>query len=211
MPLVEDADITLLYAPRTRAFTALWLLEELGRPYRLELVDMAAGAHKRPDFLKKNPMGKVPAVLDGGTPVAETGAIAAYLADKYALGRLAPKIGDPARAVYLRWLFFAPGVMEPALGEKFFQWDVPASSVGWGSFAQMVAALAQGVRDGPFLLGETFTAADVVVASTARFGILFGALATEGPIAAYVERATAREAHRRALDIETDYAARMAR
>ena len=125
MPIADKADITFYYAPQTRSFRALWFLEELGRPYRLELVDYAKGGHKRPEFLKINPMGKVPVVVDQGMPIAETGAIFTHLADKYSPDELAPLIKDPRRADYLRWLFFAAGVMEPAFGEKFFKWEIP--------------------------------------------------------------------------------------
>ena len=92
MPVVENADITLYYAPRSRAFRMLWFLEELGRPYRLEHLNLEKGDHKRPEFLKINPMGKVPTLVDQGLPIAETGAILGHLADKYSPGELAPLI-----------------------------------------------------------------------------------------------------------------------
>ena len=95
--------ITLCYAPRTRSFTALWLLEELGVPYELESFDLQSGAHKQPEFLALNPMGKVPLVVCDGTPIAETGAIALYLADRCRETVLSPEIDDPARADVLRW------------------------------------------------------------------------------------------------------------
>ncbi len=124
MPVAEKADVTLYYAPKSRAFRMLWFLEELGRPYRLEMLDLNKGDHKRPEFLKINPMGKVPTLVDQGMPIAETGAILVHLADKYSPGELAPLFKEPSRADYLRWLFFAAGVMEPAFGEKFFKWQM---------------------------------------------------------------------------------------
>jgi len=101
----------------------------------------------------------------------------------------------------LRWCFFSSAIIEPALGEKFFNWDVPASSVAWGSFRHMLTMLEAGVAGGPYLLGETFSAADVLVGSTARFGQMFGAIESDA-IAEYVERLTARDACKRAAEIE---------
>ena len=201
MPLSDNADLTLFFAPRSRAGTALRFMEELDRPYRVEVIDLTRGDQKTPDFLARNPMGKVPLVLDEGVAIAETGAIFAYLADKYAPGRLAPRADDPARADYLRWMFFAAGVMEPAYGEKFFKWEVNARQVGWGSFSDMLAAVTGAVKEREWLAGE-FSAADVYVASTLRFGTLFGVIPDEGPIKAYVDRWLARPATIRAGEIE---------
>jgi glutathione S-transferase len=192
MPIAEHAEITFFYAPRTRSFRTLWFLEELGRPYRIELVDYAKGAHKRPEFLKINPMGKVPVVVDQGMPIAETGAIFTQLADKYSPDELAPLIKDPRRPDYLRWLFFAAGVMEPAFCEKYFKWEIPAHRVAWGSFDTMQEAVIDGVNAGaPWLTGEQFTS-------------LFP---SEGPIAKYVAKCAERPALKRALRIEEDYVA----
>lgn len=194
--------LTLHYAPRTRSFTALWLLEELGVAYDLDSFDMHSGRHKQPDFLALNPMGKVPLVVCDDVPVSETGAIAVYLADRFPAAGLAPALDDPQRPAYLRWMFFHSGVFEPALGQKFFKWEVPARSVAWGSFEQMRDVLTAGVEDSQWLLGDRFSAADVVVGAGARFGLMFGAFENEGPIADYVSRLTAREGFQRAQAIE---------
>lgn len=201
-PEMTPPQLTLFYAPRTRAFCGLWLMEELGVPYELHAFDLATGWHKSAEFLAMNPMGKVPAVRDGQALVSETGAIAIYLADKYSPGSLAPALDSPERATYLRWMFFAGSVMEPAFGEHFFKWEVPSSSVAWGSFADMKSTLITGLEAGPFLLGEQFTAADVVVGAAARFGVMFGVFDKDGPIAAYVDRVMARPAFERASSIE---------
>jgi glutathione S-transferase len=194
--------IKLYFAPRSRAFTALWLLEELGVAYELESFDLNSGRHKQPDFLALNPMGKVPLVLCDGIPVSETGAIAIYLADRLPAASLAPAIDDPLRPAYLRWMLFSGGVLEPGLGQKFFKWEVPARSVAWGSFEQMQEVLSAGVANREWLLGDRFSAADVVVGSGARYGVMFGAFDKTGPIADYVGRLTAREAFGRAQAIE---------
>lgn len=199
---MTTADLTLYYAPRTRAFTALWLLEELGEDYVLESFDLSTGRHKQPDYLALNPMGKVPMVVDRGRAVPEIGAIAIYLADLYAEGGLAPGADDPKRPDYLRWIFFASAIIEPALGEKLFGWTPAPSSLAWGSFDEMVRVATDGVSQGDWLLGETFSAADILVGAGLRFGMMFGALPTDGPIANYVARCTSREAFKRALAID---------
>ena len=201
MPLSQTADLTLFYAPRSRAVTALRFLEELDRPYRVEMVDLNRGDQKQPEFLRRNPMGKVPLVLDGEVAVAETGAIFTYLADKYAPGRLAPRPEAPERADYLRWMFFAAGVMEPAYGQKFFKWEAPSRQVGWGSFEDMLAAVTGAVSEREWLAGS-FSAADVYVASTLRYGLLFGIIPSDGPVADYVARWTERPACQRAAEVE---------
>ena len=198
------AEITLFHAPKTRAFTALWLLEELGLDYTLEPVDLQAGEHRTAEFKARNPMGKVQTVSVGDVHVAETGAIAIYLADRFSPGDLAPAIDDPARADFLRWCFFAAAILEPAYGEKIFKWDVPSSSVAWGSFDRMIETVSGGIEANPWLTGDRFTVADVVVASGLRFGMMFGILEKTGPIDDYVARATARPAFERAAAIEAD-------
>jgi glutathione S-transferase len=207
MPLSDQANITLIYAPRSRAATALRFLEELGEPYRVEVIDLEKGDQKKPEFLKRNPMGKVPLVLDGDVPVAETGAIFTYLADKYAPGRLAPRPDQPERAAYLRWMFFGAGVMEPAYGEKFFKWEVPSRQVGWGSFDDMLATVTEAVTGREWLLGDQFTAADIYVANTLRYGALFGIIPNDGPVGAYIARFAARPADKRTAEIEARLAA----
>src|SRR5690606_12223161 len=110
---VPTQSLTLHYAPRTRAFTALWLLEELGVAYELDSFDLYTGRHKQPAFLALNPMGKVPLVVCDQIPISETGAIAVYLADRFTAAGLAPALDDPQRPAYLRWMFFTAGVLEP--------------------------------------------------------------------------------------------------
>lgn len=220
---MSEPELVLYYAPRSRSFTALWLLEELGRPYRLEAFDLAGGRHKQPEFLALNGMGKVPVVVDRGVAVSELGAIAIHLADRFPEAGLGPAPNTAERPAFLRWCFFSSAIMEPCLGERFFKWELPASSVAWGSYAQMMQVLTAAVdtegpsegraegRVGPWLLGERFSTADVLVGSTLRFGVTFGAIPSEGPPAAYLERLTARPAFARALAIETEQGERFPR
>jgi len=205
MPVSENADIVLYHAPRSRAFRMLWFLEELGRPYRIEKISLNKGDHKKPDFLALNPMGKVPVVIDQGIAIAETGAIMVHLADKYAPGELAPLFKEPKRADYLRWMFFAAGVMEPAFCEKFFKWDVPARRVAWGDFASMEETVTAGLSPGPWILGDQFTGADVFVGSNLHLGLISDLFPKQGVVADYVARCAARPALKRALQMEEGF------
>jgi glutathione S-transferase len=195
-------DLILYYAPRSRSFTALWLLEELGVDYRLESFDLAAGRHKEPDYLQLNPMGKVPMVVDRGRAVPELGAMAIYLSDLHPAAGLAPAEDDASRPDFLRWIFFSSAIVEPAFAEKMFGWEQHPSNVAWGSFDEMLRVLNDGLGQNTWLLGEKFSAADVLVGSGVRFGTLFGVLPKTGPIADYLRRCTEREAFKRAAAIE---------
>ena len=207
MPLQDDADLTLFYAPKSRAFMGLWLMEELGRPYRIERFDLNKGDHKTERLTAHNPMGKVPTIRDSGVDVSETGAIVTYLVDKYAAGRLGPRLDDPERGAYLKWLFFGGNVIEPSMGEKFFKWQVPARAVAWGSFADMLSTVTAAVGKRDWLAGPQFTGADLYVASLLGYAIKFGALENSGPIGDYVARSEDRPGFRSARAIEDRFAA----
>lgn len=192
----------LYWTPRTRSFTALWLLEETGQPYEKVLIDTSTGAHKTPDYLKINPMGKVPALRDGETLVAENAAIAAYVADRIPEAKLAPPIGDPRRGRYLQWLFFAPSCIEPAMIQAFAKFDVPTQMAGWGSPTQTADAVDQALATGPWLLGDQFTAADVVVGSVLNFAVrTFNMIPTRPNFDRYIDACIARPAFQRAEKI----------
>lgn len=210
MSAPTSAPITLFFAPKTRAATALWFLEELGLPYERDAFLLDSGRHKQPEYLAMNPMGKVPLVVHDGEPLWETAAIAMYLSDRYPETGLAPAFDAPERAAYLRWCVFPGAVIEPGISEVFFKWDVPSSSVAWGSAAQMVEVATAAVQAHTWIAGERFTAADVLMGSMLQFAIMFGALENEGPIADYVARATARPAYQRAIAIEAETAAALA-
>src|SRR4051812_29464091 len=133
----------LYWSPRSRSFSAIWLLEETGKPYERVLVDIDTGAQKSPEFLAVNPMGKVPALKDGEATVAEQGAICAYVADRFPDAGLAPAPGDPLRAKYLHWLFFVPGCIEPAIVQLFTKLEIPSRTAGWGDATQVFDVLDQ--------------------------------------------------------------------
>lgn len=190
--------LTIFWAPRTRAGRAIWMAEELGLEYQLERVEL--GAAPGGAFAAASPMGKVPAIADGEVRMADSAAICTYLADRYGKGSLAPDIDDDRRGQYLYWMFFSPGAMEPAMAEKFGGWKPNPRAHGWGSLDAMLEVLSRGLAQGPWLLGEQFTAADVMVGSTANFMRMFGALEGDHPlINAYIDRCLARPAWQRAM------------
>ena len=190
--------LILHYHPYSRAAGTLWALEEAGVPYDLEVVDIMKGAQKLPGFLAINPMGKLPTLVDGDVVVTEGAAIALYLADRYAPGQLAPLLDDPRRGTYLRWSFFAPSVIEPAVMARSSGWEVREVSAGWGSYASMLAACEAAIANGPFLLGDTFSMADVVFGGLLRFLIGFKQIEATPSMSAYVALLDARPAFQRA-------------
>jgi glutathione S-transferase len=190
--------LTLYYHPHSRAAGTLWALEEVGAPYELKVIDILKGAQKQPEFLAINPMGKLPALVDGDGVVTESAAISLYLADRYAAGRLAPLLDDPRRGTYLRWSFFAPSVIEPAVMAKGGGWEVKEVAAGWGNYASMMAATQTAIAKGPFLLGDEFSMADVVLGGLLRFLMMFKQIEPTPVFKAYVGRLDGRPAYQRA-------------
>lgn len=186
--------IVLHHHPYSRAATVVWMLEEVGVPYELRFVDILKGAQKAPDFLALNPMGKLPTLVDGDLVVTETAAIGLYLADRYAAGRLAPALDDPARGTYLRWSLFAPSVVEPGAMAKLQGWDFKPGQAGWGSYESMITAMESAVAGREYLLGDRFTMADVVFGATLRYMLRFKMMEPTPKLAAYAERLGARPA-----------------
>lgn len=193
-----DAPIRLYHHPFTRAANVVWMLEEIGRPYALEYVDLQAGAQRTPDFLAKNPMGKLPTLVDGDVVLSESAAIGMYLADRYALGELAPAPDDPARAPYLRWCLYAPSVIEPGCYAKGAGWEFRPAQAGWGRYDDMLETIDRAIGDGPWLLGEQFTMADVIFGGTVRFMLQFNMIEPRDRFVAYRDRLNARPQSQRA-------------
>ncbi|MCL2448455.1 MAG: glutathione S-transferase family protein [Polyangiaceae bacterium] len=192
MPLV------LYHHPFSRAANVVWMLEEAETPYELRFVDIMKGEQKAPDHLVKNAMGKIPVLVDGDTVVTESAAIGLYLADRYAYGRLAPKVDDPARAAYLRWSLFAPSVIEPGAMAKHQGWAFRDSNAGWGTYDAMVAATESAIAGRDFVLGREFSMADVIFGGTVRFMLRFKLIEPRPALTAYVGRLDARPAAQRA-------------
>src|SRR3978361_716902 len=126
----------LYWSPRSRSFSALWLMEETGQPYERVLTDISTGAQKTAEYLAINPMGKVPALTAGDATLAEAAAICAYVAERYPDAKLAPPLGDPLRAKYLYWLFFAPGCVEPGMVQVATKVEMNPTAAGWGAAAR---------------------------------------------------------------------------
>ena len=189
----------LYWAPRTRSSTALWLLEEVGQPYERVMVDFAA---KTPEFLAVNPMGKVPALRDGDATMGESSAICAYVADKFPQAKLAPLPNDPLRGKYLQWLFFMPGCIEPAIVQIATKLEMPPVAAGWGSATMVFDVLDTALEKGPWLLGDTFTAADIAIGNSLNYAIrIFKMVQTRPSFERYLERCTSRPAFKRAQEI----------
>jgi glutathione S-transferase len=198
---MSQSKLVHYHAPRTRSFAVRWLFEELGSPpHELRVLNMKKGEHKSPAFLAVNPMGKVPAIVHGTTPITELGAITIYLADLFPDAGLAPKIGDEARGTYLRWIVFNHGAIEPAVTDKSRKIDsgVP-SALPYGTYDNTVDALSGALKHGPYILGERFSAADVAIGSAVRWLTLFKLLPERPEFTRYIERVTGRPAFKSAL------------
>lgn len=190
--------IILHHHPFSRAASVVWMLEEVGIDYELRFVDLMAGAHKTPEMLALNPMGKLPILEDDGLVVTESAAIGLYLADRYAAGRLAPALDDPARGTYLRWSLFAPSVIEPGSAAKGAGWKFKEPQAGWGNYECMLTAMESALAEPGFLLGDTFSMADIIFGGTLRFMLQFNMVDPRPKFAAYAERLAARPALQRA-------------
>jgi glutathione S-transferase len=191
--------IKLYWAPRSRAFSALWLMEETGQPYERVLVDIAAGAQRKPEYLAINPMGKVPALSDGDATLAEAAAICAYVAERFPEAKLAPALGDPLRAKYLYWLFFSPGCIEPAMVQIATKIEMNSVAAGWGDAQRVFDVLDAALMKGPWILGANFSAADIAVGSALNFAVrLFKMVPSRPSFDAYIARCVARPAFQRA-------------
>lgn len=205
-------EIVFYTNPMSRGRIVRWMLEELGRPYRTEVLDYGT-TMKSADYLAINPMGKVPAVVHGGVTVTEGAAICAYLADAFPEAKLAPAVDDPRRGLYYRWMFFAAGPVEAAVTANSLGLLAPAdksATVGYGSFEQTVDALEYAVEQGgPWLLGEQFTAADVYVGSQIAWGLMFKTLPERPAFQAYAGRLMSRPAAVRAAAIDDALIAEM--
>ena len=198
------AKLTLYHAAPSRSSIVRWMLEELGEPYDLHVLSLAKGEQHAPEYLAINPMGKVPALRHGEIVVSEAAAICAYLADEFPQARLNVPVGDPRRGAYFKWLFFSPSCIEPAITDRAFprQEQPRRGTLGYGDFDTVMDVVAEGVAAGPYLIGEQFTAADVVLGSTLRWGMMFDLLPKRPEFVAYVSRLEQRPALQRATALD---------
>src|SRR3954466_10004143 len=150
------AKLTLYHAAPSRSSITRWMLEEIGEPYDIHLLSLNKGDNRAPEFLAVNPMGKVPALKHGDVVITEAAAICAYLADAFPRAGLAVPVGDPRRGVYLKWLFFGPGCIEPAVTDKAFprKDPPPNGTLGYGDYDRVMDVLAAALTKTPYLMGE---------------------------------------------------------
>ena len=191
--MVTTPQLTFFHSPNTRSSGALTLLEELGAHYQLQVLNIKAGEQRQAAYLAINPMGKVPAVLHGDALVTEQVAVFLYLADLYPKARLAPAIGDPLRGPYLRWMTFYGSCFEPAVVDRSMKREPAAPSTSpYGDFDTMFKTLTDQLAKGPYLLGDRFSAVDVLWGTALTWTTMFG-LVPETPVTrAYMDRINAR-------------------
>ena len=198
-------ELVLYTNPMSRGRIARWMLEEVGEPYRTEVLDYGT-TMKAPAYLAVNPMGKVPALRHGDVVVTEAAAICAYLADAFPASGLAPEPGSRLRGPYYRWLFFAAGPLEAAATNKALGVPPPEgraqAMAGYGSFELVMDALEGAVSAGDYLVGERFTAADLYVGSHLGWGMMFGTIDKRPAFERYVARLHARPAAQRANELD---------
>jgi glutathione S-transferase len=202
-------DLVFYTNPMSRGRIVRWMLEEVGQPYRTEVLEFGT-TMKHQSYLAFNPMGKVPTIIHKGTVVTEAAAICAYLADAFPEAELAPPSGDLRRAPYYRWMFFAAGPVEAALSNKAFGFEVPSERqrmIGYGSIEDVVNALEYAVTQSEYIAGDRFSAADVYVGSQIGWGMMFGTLEKRPAFEAYWGRIGSRPAAVRAREIDGALAA----
>jgi glutathione S-transferase len=187
--------VTLFHSPNTRSTGVLTLLEELGVHYDLHVLNTKRGEQRQAEYLAINPMGKVPAIRHGDAVVTEQGAVFLYLADLYPQAGLAPPIGDPLRGPFLRWLFFYGSSFEPALVDRAMKREpAPASTSPYGDWDTMLGTLTGQLAQGPYLLGERFSAADVLWGTALTWTTMFKLVPELPVLRAYIDRVGARPA-----------------
>ena len=193
--------LTLYHAAPSRSSIVRWMLEEVGEPYDIQHVSLSKGETRTPDYLAINPMGKVPALRHGDVVLTETAAICTYLADEFPHAKLNIPIGNPRRGVYLKWLFFGPSCIEPAMTDRAFprKEEPRPGMLGYGDFDTVLKVVGNAVAKGPpYIMGDQFTAADVVIGSDLRFGMMFKMLPERSEFTAYTGRLAQRPALQRA-------------
>lgn len=181
----------LYFNPQSRAVITKWMLDECGAPYEVVPIDFTKREHKTPEFLKINPAGKLPALVDGETKVFEGAAICLYLGDKFPEAKLAPKIDAPERGRYLSLMVYSSSQIEPALGDALLNVQ-PSPQRGWSDFETVKDVIEGELGDGPYLFGEWFTAADVMIGSMFIWERILGKSSRHSRLEAYADRLLAR-------------------
>jgi len=195
--------ITLFHSPQTRSSATLTLLEELHAPYSLKVLNMKAGEQREKAYLAVNPMGKVPAILHGDALIAEQVAIGIYLADLFPQAGITPAIGDALRGPYLRWYVFYAASFEPAVIDKALKREAgPVAMLPYGNLDTTMSTLLAQLGKGPWLLGDRFTAADVLWGTALTWMTGFGLVDAVPPVKNYIDRWNARPSVKKAAEID---------
>ena len=196
------AELMFYTAIPSRGAVVRWMLEEVGEPYDTTLLDLKSGEQNQPAYRAVNPHGKVPALKYKGQVTTEVAAICAFLADEFPGAKLNIPVGDPRRGPYLTWLFFNPSAIEPAMMDAKFprQEAPPPTAVGYRGMDALLDVIEAALKGKTYLMGDQFTAADVVTGSGLRFGMGFGMIPKRPALVEYVGRLSAREAFKRAQE-----------
>lgn len=198
-------DLVFYTNPMSRGRIIRWMLEEVGQPYETRVLNWDTGDAKSAEYLAVNPMGKVPAIVHDGVVVTECAAICASLADAFPQAGLAPAATSPLRGPYYRWLFFGAGPIEQAVGLKMFGLEPTADqsrSLGFGSIDDVLNTVEGAVTGRQHLVGDTFTAADLYLASHLSWGMNFGTIERREAFETYVAKHLDRPAAKRAEEID---------
>jgi glutathione S-transferase len=206
--MTANEAIILYHAPQSRSSATLTLLEELGAPYELQVLNMKAGEQRQRGYLAVNPLGKVPAIRHRGALVTEQVAIFLYLADLFPKAGLAPAVGEPLRGPYLRWMVYYAACYEPALVDQAMKRAPgPPAMSPYGDFDTMLGAILERLAESPYLLGEIFSAADVLWGMALHWGTMFKIIPESPNVAGYVARVTARASFAKVAALDAGWAA----
>jgi glutathione S-transferase len=206
--MTNSRRVTFFHAPQSRSGGTLALLEELGADYDLHLLNLKAGTQRQDDYLAINPMGKVPAIRHDEALVTEQPAVMMYLADLYPEAGLAPAVGDPLRGPYLRWMVYYGSCFEPALIDRSLQREpAPPSTSPYGTWDNVLDTLTAQLGRAPYMLGDRFSAADVLWGNALNWTTMFKLVPELPVIRAYIDRVVGRPAMQRAAAKDAELAA----
>ena len=206
--MISSQELTFFHSPNTRSTGALTLLEELGAEYHLHVLNMKQGEQRKPEFLAINPMGKVPTLKHGEAVITEQAAVFLYLADLYPEAGLAPKIGDSMRGPYLRWMVYYGSCFEPAIIDRSQKREpAPQAMSPYGDFDTMFKTLTDQLGKGQYLLGDKFTAVDVLLGTALTWITRYQLVPALPVIQTYIDRVNARPSVARARAKDADLAA----
>ncbi|MGY4475811.1 glutathione S-transferase family protein [Bradyrhizobium sp. USDA 3364] len=203
--------VTLYYSPQSRATGTRVLLEELGAPYDLHILNMKAAEQRKDAYLAINPLGKVPAIRHGDALVTEQVAIFIYLADLFPQAGLTPALNDPRRGPYLRWIAYYGASFEPAVIDHFMKREpAPITQSPYADYDTMLGALEAQLAKGPYLLGDQITAADILWGIALSWTMMFGIVPKRDVFVRYAERIAARPAFQSISKADDEMAAQHA-